>query len=214
MNTKHITVLLSSLVIGIWILGFTPKALAQTCTTQYGGTTTCVASDLTINKQVKHPTSGVFVENLGVSDTPFGPGSDVLFRLTIRNGSGETFNPVTVKDVLPEHLTFVSGPGTYDSSTRTLTFTLTNLIAGETRTQEIMAKVVSTLPQDKSMICEQNYAEVSALNRKDNDTSQVCMASKVLGSTTLPVAGFDDLLLILPFVGTAIGGLAMLRKKL
>lgn len=213
MNTKHIAISLTSLIIGIWTLGFAPKALAQSCTTQYGGTTTCVASDLTINKQVKHPTSGVFVENLGVSDTPFGVGSDVLFRLTIRNGSGETFNPVTVKDVLPEHLTFVGGPGTYDSATRTLTFTLTNLIAGETRTQEIMAKVVSTLPQDKSMICEQNYGEVSALNRKDNDTSQVCMASKVLGSSTLPVAGFDDLLLILPFVGTALGGLAMLKKK-
>ena len=86
-------------------------------------------------------------------------------------------------------------------------------LAGETRTQEIMAKVVATLPQDKSMICEQNYGEVSALNRKDNDTAQVCMASKVLGSTTLPVAGFDDLLLVLPFVGTALGGLALLKKK-
>ncbi len=213
MITKHIATLLSSLVIGVWILGFAaPLALAQTCTTQYGGTTTCVPSDLTINKQVKHPTSGVFVENLGVSDTPFGVGSDVLFRLTIRNGSGETFNPVTVKDVLPEHLTFVAGPGVYDSKTRTLTYTLTNLIAGETRVQEILAKVVSALPQDKSLICEQNLAEVSALNRKDDDTSQVCMASKVMGTTTLPVAGFDDLLLILPFIGTALGGFAMLRK--
>ncbi len=214
MNSKHIAVFLSSLVIGIWTLVITPKALAQTCTTQYGGTTTCVPSDLTINKQVKHPTSGVFVENLGVSDTPFGVSSDVLFRLTIRNGSGETFHPVTVKDVLPEHLTFVAGPGTFDSKTRTLTFTLTNLIAGETRTQEILTKVLTALPQDKSMICEQNAVEVSALNRKDNDTSQVCMASKVLGTTTLPVAGFDDLLLILPFVGTALGGLVMLKKRI
>lgn len=213
MNTKHIAPILFCLLFIAYCLLLAPKALAQNCTTQYGGTTTCVPTDLTINKQVKNTVTGVFVENLGVSDTPFGVGADVLFRLTIRNGSGETFNPVTVKDVLPEHLTFVSGPGTYDSKTRTLTYSLTDLIAGETRTQEIMAKVVTTLPQDKSMICEQNYAEVSALNRKDDDTSQVCMASKVMGATTLPVAGFDDLLLILPFVGTALGGLALLKRK-
>lgn len=210
MNTKYIVFGLAFI---IWHLTFgIGRVAAQSCTTQYGGTTTCVPTDLTINKQVKNTVTGIFVENLGVSDTPFGVGSDVLFRLTIRNGSGETFNPVTVRDVLPEHLTFVAGPGTYDNKTRTLTFTLTNLIAGETRTQEIMVKVVTTIPQDKSMICEQNYAEVSALNRKDNDSSQVCMASKVIGTTTLPVAGFDDLLLILPFVGTAIGGLAMLKN--
>src|SRR5260221_14701623 len=103
-------------------LVFAPSVFADTCTTQYGGTTTCVPTDLTINKQVKNPINNVFVENLTTTDATFAPGREVLYRLTIKNNSGQTFNPVNVKDILPPYLIFVSGPGTYDSATRTLSF--------------------------------------------------------------------------------------------
>lgn len=194
---------------------FAPKAQAQTCTTQYGGTTTCVPADLTINKQVKNPVSNIFVENLSSTDPAFSPNTEVLFKLTIKNASGETFNPVTVKDTFPPYLTFVSGPGTYDKATNTLTFQLENMIAGETRTQEILVKVVDTgaFPKGKTFVCVTNAASVSALNRNDRDTSQLCIQTEVLGATTLPVAGFNDLLILLPFVGTGLGGLALMKRK-
>ncbi|MBI5620413.1 DUF11 domain-containing protein [Candidatus Gottesmanbacteria bacterium] len=213
MNSKHIAVTLSSLVIGIWTLGFAaPKALAQSCTNQYGASVACQPVNLTINKQVKHPTSGLFIENITSSDTPYSPGSEVLYRLVVRNGSGETMHPVTVTDQLPVDLTFVSGPGTYSTPGKpggTLTFTLNNLIAGQSVTQEVLVKVEPKTPTKCNIV---NTGRVTSPARPsgDSDTASICVSTV---APTLPVAGFDDLLLIMPFIGTALGGFAMLRKK-
>lgn len=219
MKSKQIFSSLFVFAFVIWHLSFgIPQAYADTCTTQYGqygNSTNCQPSDLIINKQVKNPITNNFVENLSANDPTFSPGSDVWYRLTIQNTSGQTFDPVTVKDVLPTYETFVAGPGTYDANTRTLTFTLNNLIAGETRTVDIEAQVVATnqFPMGKTFVCVNNYAQVSALNRFDSDTAQSCIQTNVLGATTLPVAGFNDYLLLLPFAGVGLSGFALLRKR-
>lgn len=208
---KHIA--LSLLCFSLFTLHFAlaPKALAQTCTNQYGAEVACQPVDLTINKMVKHPTSGVFVENIVSSDTPYSPGTEVLYRLVIRNASGETHNPVTVTDQLPVELTFISGPGVYSTPGKpggVLTFKLENVIAGETRTQEVLVKVEPATPTKCDIV---NTARVTSPARPsgDDDTVSICVSK---AAPTLPVAGFDDLLLILPFVGTALGGLAILKK--
>ena len=188
---------------------------AQTCVGEYGGTVSCPPTDLTINKEVKNPVSGLFVENLASTDATFSPGSQVLFKLTIKNTSGETFNPVTVKDVLPEFLSYVSGPGSYDANSRTLAFTLDNLIAGESRTVEILAKVADSISSSNGLFCVTNLAQVSAPARPngDEDTAQLCIQTQVLGVTTLPAAGFNDLLLLVPFAAVGLSGLALLKRK-
>lgn len=195
-------------------VAFTQQIKAQSCTTQYGGTTTCQPADLIINKEVKNPLAGVFVENLTATDATFSPGAEVLFRLTIKNTSGETFNPVTVKDVFPDFLSFKAGPGTYDSASRTLTFTLENLAAGESRSVEILAKVENKTAS-QSLFCVTNYSAVSAPARPsgDDDSAQLCIQTQVLGVTTLPVAGFNDLWLLVPFATLGLGGLALLKKR-
>jgi uncharacterized repeat protein (TIGR01451 family) len=212
MITKNIFL---SLISGL-VLFAHPVYAADYCTTQYGGTQTCRPSDLLINKQVQNPVNLNFVENLTSGDPAFSPGSNVLFQLTIQNVSGQTFNPVVVKDVLPTYLTFVSGPGTYDAPSRTLTFSLENLIAGETRNVQIMAKVLPTTVVSDCDIT--NYAEARAdiVGRFDSDTAKFCIKTKetnVLGTTTLPVAGYNDLLLLLPFAGVGLTGIALLKKK-
>jgi uncharacterized repeat protein (TIGR01451 family) len=186
---------------------------ADMCTTQYGGTEECKPSDLTINKQVINPITKDFVENLTTTDPTFAPGSEITYRLIIKNVSGETFNPVNVKDVLPSYLTFVAGsPGTfdYDTSINTVNFKLENFYAGETRTFDLRMKVAdaSRFPTGKSLFCVANVAEVRALNRFDSDSAQAC-----LGNGVLPVAGFNDFAMILPFVGVGLGGVALLRKS-
>src|SRR3989344_1582009 len=189
---------------------------ADTCTTQYG-TTVCQPHNLLVNKQVKNPTTGVFVENLGTTDAVFSPGSDISYRLIIKNESGETFNPVSVKDTLPEFTTFIAGPGTYNKDTRELTFTLENLIAGETRTVEILARVMdkSAFRAGKSFFCVTNYVHISAPARPDgdDDSAQACIQTEILGAKTLPVAGFNDLALLLPFAGIGLSGIALLMKR-
>ncbi len=210
MNTKNIFL---SLISGVALLFCVTKpVLADYCTTQYGNQT-CRPSDLLINKEVQNPVTGNFVDNLSSSDPTFAPGSNVTFLLTIQNVSGQTFDPVVVNDVLPSYLTFVSGPGTYNSTNNTLTFTLNNLIAGETRNYQITTKV---LPTSISFVCVNNYAEArdDIVGRFNSDTAQFCIrTTNVLSATTLPVAGNNDLLLLLPFAGVGLTGVALLKKK-
>jgi len=213
MKTKNI---LTSLLLSVAFVAVVARPVAaDVCTTQYGGTTTCQPSDLTVNKQVRNPSGNVFVENLTTTDHTFAPGTEVLYRLIVKNGSGETFDPVTIRDTLPPYLTFVAGPGTYDAASRVLEFKLEKMIAGEALTIEVLTKVVSAdqFPTGKSLFCVTNYVEVRALNRFDSDNTQVCLQNGVLGVTTLPVAGFNNLLILLPFAGVGLGGIALLKKK-
>jgi uncharacterized repeat protein (TIGR01451 family) len=192
---------------------------ADMCTTQYGGSQTCQPSDLTINKQVEDPITKVFVENLTTTDPTFAPGSEIDYRLIVTNSSGETFNPVNVKDTLPAYVTgFIGGqPGTFsfDTTNHILTFQLANLIAGETRSFDLRFRIVdaSQFPAGKSLFCVSNVAEVSALNRFDSDSAQACLQNGMVSASTLPVAGYDDLMLLLPAAGVALGGIALLRKS-
>lgn len=197
-----------------------PHVAAQECTTQYGGTTTCVSTNLTINKQVQNPSTGNFVENLGSSDPTFSAGGEVLFRLIIKNTGSQTLTTVTVKDIFPTELTFTSGPGTFDKESNTLTFTLDNLTAGESRTVEILATVdPAKVSRDRSLFCVVNKATISANpsaslgTSSDQDTSQLCIQTSVLGITTLPVAGFNDFILLLPFATLGLAGIALLIKR-
>ena len=197
------------------VLALAPsRVMAQSCTTQYGGSTTCVSTDLTINKQVKNPATGNFVENLGASDATFSANGQAHFRLIIKNNSNQTFSTVTVKDIFPKELTFTAGPGTFDQANNTLTFTLDNVNAGESRTVELLATVdPNKVNKDRSVSCVINTAQVSAQNRSDQDTAQLCIQTNILGATTLPIAGFNDFALLLPFAALGATGVALLIKR-
>ena len=203
------------LVLSMAALMLSPaRVLAQSCTTQYGGTTTCVSTNLTINKQVKNPATGNFVENLGSSDPTFSVNGEAHFRLIIKNNSNQSFSTVTVKDIFPKELTFEAGPGTFDKGTNTLTFPLDNLNAGESRTVELLATVdPNKVNKDRSISCVVNTAQVNAQNRSDQDTAQLCIQMNILGATTLPIAGFNDFALLLPFAGLGLTGLVLLAKR-
>lgn len=180
----------------------------------YGGEET--PTNLIINKEVKNPISNVYVENLGNTDPTFSPGASVSFRLIIKNGSGETMNPVTVVDQLPNFLSFVSSAtkNTYDKGLNKVTFTLDNMIAGESRTIEMTVKVAdkSAFANDRSIFCVSNYSKVTAPARPngDDDTAELCITT---GPGNLPVAGVNDVFAILPFLSLGGIGFALLKKK-
>ena len=173
----------------------------------YGGGST--PTDLVINKEVQNPISFIYVENLGSTDPTFSPGAVVHFRLMVKNGSGETMHPVTIIDKLPEYLTFVSASiaSSYDKGTNTVTFIIENIIAGDTKTIDITAKVVDTslFPAGRMLFCVTNYAKVTAPARPngDEDTAELCLTVGTngnTGTTNLPVAGVNDVFAILPFL--------------
>jgi uncharacterized repeat protein (TIGR01451 family) len=192
---------------------FARNAIADSYGSYGGGGT---PTDLTINKVVKNPISNVYVENLGSTDPTFSPGSTVTFRLVIKNGSGETMNPVTVTDQLPDYLSFVSAnvPSSTNKGGNSVTFTLDNMIAGESRTIEVSVKVAdkSSFLENRSMFCVSNYSKVTAPARPngDDDTAELCITT---GPGNLPVAGVNDLYTLIPFLTLGGVGTLLLKKR-
>jgi len=188
------------------------------CTTGAYGTTCDQPIDLTIDKEVKNPITNVYVENLGSTDPTFSPDSIVSFKLIVKNTSGETFSSVKIVDQFPDYLTYTGSTvkGDYDAGQRRLVMTLDRLAAGETREIEVTARVA-----DKSafatndFFCASNYATVTSVERPngDNNTAEFCMTARVNGATTLPIAGFNDLFTMIPFITLGGMGIALLKKN-
>lgn len=206
------------LVIGYCALSI-PKAFAQSCTNSYGSTVECPPNHLVVNKTVRHPTNmTLFVENLTSNDTAYSPLDTVEYDIAVSNTSNVDYSQVTVSDTLPNYLTFSGGPGTYNSTTRVLTFTLQNVRAGTTIHTRFTAKIAATnaFPAANDITCDiQNYVRVTGPDgQTDDDTANLCVQTKVLGATTLPVAGFSDFASTLPFAAAAaMGALLLIQRK-
>lgn len=200
--------LLAILLGGLFLLQKQVFAAVR-CETQYGGGEVCVRTGkLQVNKKIRNPKDGSFVDNLGLGDYKFAPGEEIAFKLFIKNVGDATFSKVEVKDTLPEYLEKASGE---------LSFEISNLTVGETEEREFKAKVVSSekFPGDKTTLCVVNTAEVWSGDERDKDTAQVCLEKKVLGVT--PVTGPENGLAILAFSLLAgIAGVSFLKfsKKL
>lgn len=168
-------------------------------------------SNIVLNKQVKNPSNGQFVENLNANDYKFLAGQEISFKLEIRNTGQTDLNNVQVKDRLPDQLNFVSGPGKFDQSSRTLNFTIDKLSPGESKTFEIKAKVNDPLTMTT---CLTNYAEVRVNELFAQDNAVFCIESKILGTTTteLPKTGpTENMLMLLGSTGFLILGIYLFR---
>lgn len=162
------------------------------CTPIYGGGVDCPPNEqLLLDKKVKHPTTNVYVDNITLSDSKFAVGQTVVFQLTVENIGSTNLSNVTASDTLPSYVEFVSGPGSYDVSTRKLTMTISSLSAGERRTFEINTKVVpmAQLPSNQIVTCVVNSAEARVNNQVNSDTAQICIEKQVLGVPQLPQSG-------------------------
>lgn len=178
MNKFFITTLL---VAAVFAFPSIASADTSNCQPIYGGGQTCKQEgNVIINKTVQRPGDGAFVENLGVNDPKYLPGQTITFNIVVTNNGGSQVDKVTIKDILPQYVDFVSG-GNFDKNANTITFDAPNLKANESRTFSIMAKVVdqSKLPTDKSIICVINQAMVTTHNQTNQDNAQLCIEKQV-----------------------------------
>jgi len=185
-----------------FIFALSNKAALARCEQQYGGGETCYEGELRLDKVVKNPSSGTYVDNLFSSDPNFSADQDVWFRLTIKNTGSDDLNDVEVKDKFPNYVLFVSGPGSWNDSDKTLTWKIDHLSPGESKDYEIKGKIVSegSLPSDSGTYCVTNYGEAKKDNKSASDTSQLCITKKVLGMATMPKTGSNIILTILLLV--------------
>jgi uncharacterized repeat protein (TIGR01451 family) len=88
------------------------------CQPIYGGGQTCnQAISVQLDKLVvdpSDPTGQRFVDNLDVTKAKFAPDQTITFKIVVTNWGTVPLSKVTVKDILPPHIVFVSGPGNFD----------------------------------------------------------------------------------------------------
>lgn len=197
------------------------------CQIVYGGGQVCQQQvKFTIDKKVLQPTKGgTFVDNLTVNDTHFQPGSDAAFQITVTNTGDTTINQLTVVDTLPTFLTFISGPGNFNSANNTITYTINSFAPGATDQQTFVTRIADQSKFDKNQTvnCLTNSVNVNDNNGTSaTDTSGLCVetplatvpAPKVFSSIppkSIPNTG-PEMLPLLGLIPVGITGFA-LRKK-
>lgn len=147
-------------------------------------------AQLVLNKQVQNPQTGLFVENLTVTDAHFLPGQEVNFRIEVRNTGGNELKEINVKDVLPDFVDFVSGSGN---------FVVDKLGAGESKSFDMKIKIRAQVDLPKNQLtCLTNLAQASVNQIFTQDTSVFCIETQVLGiAGELPKTGPGNVLPVL-----------------
>lgn len=167
-----------AIILGGFLL-LSSTVFAQTeCQPIYGGGQTCVQNgDITMNKTVQKPDATGFVDNLSINDPKFRPDQAVTFRLTVKNNADSASQKITVKDTFPQYLTFVEGPGKFDTNTRIMTFDIDKLNPNETKTYTVKGKVapLNQIPANQNVSCIVNQASATSNNRESVDNAQFCI---------------------------------------
>ena len=210
MNKKLIAITSALLFVASLLLAKNSLAIVR-CETQYEGEV-CREIELLLDKKVWDPKNGEFKDNLvGVSADiyKFAPGEEITFRLKIKNVGDEKFDKVYVKDTLPDYFELVSGD---------LEFEIVDLDPDEEVEREFKIKVKSeeNIPNE-SPICDTNTtnrAKAWSGDEVDEDTSQVCIARKVLAAE-LPPTGPQNTILLLGFsLLSGLTGISLIKRSI
>jgi len=177
-----------------------------------GGVVSPKEGDFLVDKTVKNPATGDFVDHLGPTDPKYRPLDIVVFQIKVNNPNTEDISAIEAVDTLPDFVDFMTGPGSFDQDSRKLTFNVEDLKAGETREFEIKARVShqSAFPEEKSVFCPVNIIEATLGEQTDRDESQFCI-EKEMPAPQVPEAGAEQIILAL--LGTALSAGLILRKK-
>lgn len=184
------------------------------CASVYGAA--CPTSNLNLNKTVKNPQTGAFVDSLSANDPTFLPQQQVDFRIDVSNKGNTDLNNVTVNDQFPNFVIFISGPGTFDNNTKTLNWNIGLLKAGETQTFQVTGKIIDgkSIP-NTGITCVTNSSTARQGQLMAQDTTPFCIQTQVLGVTQqLPVTGPKETAIIFLFSASLLITSGVLLAKL
>lgn len=191
MNYKLPILLTLSTIAFLLTTGKVYAAGDTNCQPVYGGGQICEQGEITINKTVKNPSTGSYVDNLNLQDPKFKADQDVSYQVTVTNTGKATISKTTVKDIFPQFVTFLGGSGDYDVKNNTLSFDIVDLKAGESRTFTLSSKVKkeSELP-NQNITCVVNQAIATTdTGKQAQDNSQICIEKKVVTEEQITTKG-------------------------
>lgn len=213
--------LLFTLFLSFALAGQAQAASGTNCTSLYGGgyKASQACTTVMIDKKVQKPGTKDFVDGLSGNDPKYQVNQEVTFQVVVQNTGSEKLTDVVVTDTLPQYVTFVAGPGSYDKAANKLTFTIPSLESGQSQTFHIKTKVVEnvTFPNN-GFTCVTNYVQVTEKNGASADDSTLFCVERpvkveppVKGVKTTPPTGpLDAALPIL--VSMAGAGMYLTRK--
>ncbi|MBI2613451.1 MAG: hypothetical protein HYW62_01655 [Candidatus Levybacteria bacterium] len=177
---------------------FSKKAFAEEpCQAIYGGGTTCIKTqDITVDSKVLNPDTNKMVDNLGPNDAKYQSDFIVTFQVLITNNRKTVIEKAHIQDIFPQFVSFSSGPGSFDSTTRTLAFDADNLMPSETRTFNIFGRIVDTnqLSFSENVICLVNQVKAFVPDPAvGQDNSQFCIEKKSTTPAKIIKQGFPVL---------------------
>lgn len=192
---------------------FVANSVSASCGGQYESP--CQSYSMIVDKMVQKPGTPDYVDNLSVSDPRYKPTNNVMFKITIKNTSTTAFGELIAKDYVPSYLTPVEGPGTFDSSTRTITWNAGYFAVDEQKTYYFKMQIAnqSNLPSDKGLFCLVNKAQAWSNDVSDDDSSQFCIEKQVSTPPKVPSAGPEMGLIIFSGELFALGTGMYLKKK-
>jgi uncharacterized repeat protein (TIGR01451 family) len=214
---------MKKLLFSLLLLGalsvFSTKAYAD-CQAVYGGGQTCTSNNFTINKYVQVPGKGGgnFVPTLLNTDATYSPSQTINYELIVTNTGNSTIPTLNITDNFPQYVNFVSGAGSYDANSKTLTLTISNLGAGQNQKIDLTAKIDDSKTVPVGMTCIVNQASATDTNGANSfSSSQACIqnSTAVLPAVTVkttPATGPEMIPLALLFPG-ALGGIFLRRKS-
>lgn len=182
----------------------------------------CQSYSILVDKMVQKPGTSDYVDNLSVSDPRYKPSEYVMFKVVIKNASTTTFGGMTAKDYVPSYLTPIEGPGTFDSTTRIISWDAGAFAVDEQKTYYFKMQIdpQANLPADKGLFCLINKAQAWSNTTTDDDSSQFCiekqipMVKGVSTVVTVPAAGPEFGLIILSGEILALGTGILMSYKL
>jgi len=165
------------------------SAYAQTptpiCKPIFGGGTTCNKNgNLLINKALKHPTTGAYVETIP-QGMYLSPNQELTFRITVINDNNSSVSNISITDKFPALLIYTGGAGKFETTTRTLTIPLEKLNGNESKSFIVTARVAGAdrFSRDQAVTCLANQAQVKAGNRFSSDNVQFCVQTGEIAPT-------------------------------
>lgn len=140
-----------------------------------------------------------YVDNLTPADPRFTPGAQVMFSIKVKNTSTVTISNITVNDYVPSYVEPMEGPGTYNSSTRVVSWNIASLAPDQEMVFYLKMQLFgqAQLPADKGLFCLTNKATAGNGSASDQDSSQFCVEKEVIGVKKAPAAGPEAGALIL-----------------
>lgn len=181
---------LFALTIVLSAITFVPTVFADSsCNNVYGSS--CPTGNLSLDKKVRHPQSGEYLDTISSTDSTFLPEQEVKFKIDVKNTGSADLYDVWVDDKFPDFVEFVSGTGNYDKGSYKLWWKIDRINAGETKSFEVRVKLKNAqeLPTG-SITCMTNHSKAVKDHMSAQDTASFCVQTKILGTTTeLPKTG-------------------------